>query len=114
MRQPHEGLPTAAGHSAGTQHRAASVAEPGDGAPCNADAAAAFNWKKSIKTQLRAATGQQLSLKRLRKGTIAACQAPGGRAGAAEDRTQLRATFAKKLAKMTAVEQVGDTVRLKQ
>jgi hypothetical protein len=59
--------------------------------------------------QLRAAEGQQLPLKRLRKGTVAACQAHGGTTAAKEE---LRATFDRKLAKMAAVETVGDSVRL--
>ena len=70
--------------------------------------AASFNWKKAIKTQLRAAEGQQMPLKQLRKGTVAACQAHGGAAAKAE----LRATFEKKLAKMAGVETIGDSVRL--
>ena len=56
----------------------------------------------------QAAEGQQLPLKRLRKGTVAACQAHGGAAA----KEELRATFDKKLAKMAAVETVGDSVRL--
>lgn len=70
--------------------------------------AVGFNWKKSVKTQLRAAEGQHLPLKRLRKGTVAACQAHGVSA----DKAELKATFDKKLAKMAGVETVGDSVRL--
>ena len=73
------------------------------------EGAAAFNWKRSIKTQLRAAEGRQLPLKRLRKATVAACQAHGGAAA----KEELRATFEKKLAKLAGVvETVGDSVRL--
>ena len=107
MRQPHEGLPTGAGHSAATCS-ASQGAESGERGG-SAGGAGSFNWKRSIKTQLRAAEGQQLPLKRLRKGTVAACQAHGGTTAAKEE---LRATFDRKLAKMAAVETVGDSVRL--
>ena len=70
----------------------------------------AFNWKKTIKAQLRAAEGQQMPLKRLLKRTVAACQAHGG-AGAAPV-AEMRATFAKKLAKTSGVVTVGDDVRM--
>ena len=107
VRQPHEGLPTGAGHSAATSaaSQGAESGQPGG----SAGGPESFNWKKSIKAQLRAAEGQQLPLKRLRKGTVAACQAHGGAAAAKEE---LKATFDKKLAKMAAVETVGDSVRL--
>lgn len=88
---------------------AASAAVATDGPVGGEEEAAAFNWKKSIKTQLRAAEGQQLPLKRLRKATVAACQAHGGAAA----KEELRATFDKKLAKLAGVvETVGDSVRL--
>ena len=108
MRQPHEGLPTGAGHSAATSG-ASQGAESGGQCDGAAGGSEPFNWKKSIKTQLRAAEGQQLPLKRLRKATVAACQAHGGAAAAKEE---LRATFDRKLLKMAAVETVGDSVRL--
>ena len=107
MRQPHEGLPTGAGHSAATSS-ASQGAESGQRGG-SAGGSESFNWKKSIKTQLRAAEGQQLPLKRLRKATVAACQAHGGAAA----KEELRATFDKKLAKLAGVvETVGDSVRL--
>ena len=85
---------------------ASAVAAAG---PAGEEGAAAFNWKRSIKTQLRAAEGRQLPLKRLRKATVAACQAHGGAAA----KEELRATFEKKLAKLAGVvETVGDSVRL--
>ena len=90
------------------RERAAASAAAAAGA-AGEEGAAAFNWKKSIKTQLRAAEGRQLPLKRLRKATMAACQAHGGAAA----KEELRATFEKKLAKLAGVvETVGDSVRL--
>ena len=72
--------------------------------------AEAFNWKKAIKAQLRAAEGQEMVLKRLRKAVIATCVAQGAAGGA--DKPSLRATFAKKLEKTAGVVTVGDHVRL--
>lgn len=106
MRQPHEGLPTGAGYG----YPAASHSLETGQCVGSTGAGGSFSWKKSIKTQLRAAEGQQMPLKRLRKGTVAACQAHGGAACAAK--AELRATFDKKVAKMAVVETVGDTVRL--
>ena len=90
------------------KEKAAAPAAAATG-PVVGEEAAAFNWKKSIKKELRAAEGQQLPLKRLRKATVAACQAHGGAAA----KEELRATFDKKLAKLAGVvETVGDSVRL--
>ena len=91
------------------EEKAAALAAAATGSGGGEETASSFNWKKSIKTQLRAAEGQQLPLKRLRKATVAACQAHGGAAA----KEELRATFDKKLAKLAGVvETVGDSVRL--
>lgn len=91
------------------EHEKAAASAAAAAGAAGEEGAAAFNWKKSIKTQLRAAEGRQLPLKRLRKATVAACQAHGGAAA----KEELRATFEKKLAKLAGVvETVGDSVRL--
>eukprot|EP00964_Phaeocystis_antarctica_P055631 scaffold32732_cov69-Phaeocystis_antarctica.AAC.1 len=52
VRQPHEGLPTGAGHSAETSG-ASQGAESGGQCGGAAGGSDSFNWKKSIKTQLK-------------------------------------------------------------
>ena len=52
VRQPHEGLPTGAGHSAATSG-ASQGAESGGQCGGAAGGSEPFNWKKSIKTQLK-------------------------------------------------------------
>lgn len=91
--------------------RAAQEAETASKtAPDAAVSAAAFNWKKAIKAELRSSDGKELPLKKLCKRAIAACEAQGATGGAGKE--GLRALFAKKLAKTSGVETVGEVVRL--
>jgi len=95
--------------------------ETPDGAPVAAPAQApaatsttakaagdAFNWKKAIKQQLRAAEGKKLRLKRLRKAVLAEHAKTGGNARGDE----AKKLFRKKLKKTDGVVLDGKMVRL--
>lgn len=75
-----------------------------------AESVSDFDWKKAIKAELRSADGKELPLKKLRKRAIAACETQGATGGAGKE--ELRALFAKKLAKTSGVATVGEVVRL--
>lgn len=90
--------------------RAAKEAAAGSASKDAADSSAAFNWKKVIKAELRSSDEKELPLKKLRKRVIAACEAQSATGGAGKE--ELRALFAKKLAKTSGVETAGEAVRL--
>ena len=96
------------GATVGTDGKA-SAAKP-DAAKPAAAAAAKFNWKRAIRDALRDAPDGELRLKRLRAAVLkqhAACEGAAG--GESESSDAARATFKKRLKKMTGVQRKGKT-----
>lgn len=81
-------------------------------APVRTPSAEAFNWKKAIKAELRAANGCKVKTKALRRAVCDAFEAHAKAAGSKTDLESTRETFKKKLKKLEDVTVADGEVSL--